>query len=40
MALAMMQNKSSNPIGIGLFGAQTVVLQTDLPTHLIEQPGL
>lgn len=35
----MMQNKSLNPVGISLFGAQAVVFQANSVAHTIKQSG-
>lgn len=38
MMLAKMQDKSFNPIDIGLFGPDAVVFETHISSHLIQQP--
>lgn len=35
MALANMQNNAFNPLGLGLFGTNTIELQTNLGSYLI-----
>jgi len=37
--LAMMQNKSFNPVGISLFGTQAATLQANFLAHAVKQPG-
>jgi len=37
--LAIMQNKSFNPVGISLFGTQAAVLQANFLAHAVKQPG-
>jgi hypothetical protein len=37
MTLVKMTNKSFNPIGIGLFGTQTIMFEAYLATHLLQQ---
>jgi hypothetical protein len=37
MTPAKMADKSLNPIGVSLLGADAVVFETNLPPHLIQQ---